>query len=153
MREAKGARKKLAHERTGARVPKAPVVAPDPPSTLSGTARNIWMELVPELHASQVLTTLDLRGLERLCLVWQEVEELTQFIEENGRVVEMIGSQGQKQLKVRPEQSLLADADRRLLQYLVQFGLTPAARTRVHAQGDRKDDADSPEAQYFDLAA
>ncbi len=41
-------------------------------------------------------------------------------------------------IKANPAVAMLADADRRFKSYLVEFGLTPAARTKVKVDGGEK---------------
>ena len=50
-------------------------------------------------------------------------------------------------IKANPAVAMLADADRRFKSYLVEFGLTPAARTKVKVDGGEKEE--DPLNQFF----
>jgi phage terminase small subunit len=44
---------------------------------------------------------------------------------------------------------MLADADRRFKAWLVEFGLTPAARSKVHVQNPDEDEKQDPLQEFF----
>jgi P27 family predicted phage terminase small subunit len=52
-------------------------------------------------------------------------------------------------IKANPAVAMLADADRRFKSYLVEFGLTPAARSKVNTLPDEEEGRKDPLAQYF----
>lgn len=69
-----------------------------------------------------------------------EIEELTVFINENGRTFETKTTNGDPTYKTRPEVSLKNDAMKHLQSLLSEFGLSPAAvgKTKVSKGGERK---------------
>lgn len=90
----------------------------------------------------RVLTQSDLLTLERLCECAAEVRELSAEVKKHGRTYKAGGL-----IKANPAVAMLADADRRLLAYLTNFGMTPAARTKVAPSGDGKDE--NPNDEFF----
>lgn len=122
-----------------AREPKPRRVIPSPPADLSEKARTAWGALSVILDRAGLITEADVFALERACETVAEVQELKADIAENGRTqkVKIKGAKkGEKSVimeRQRPQVSMLQDADRRLKAWLVEFGLTPAARTKVEA--------------------
>jgi len=51
--------------------------------------------------------------------------------------------------RMRPAYSALMDADRRLKAWLVEFGQTPAARSKVKTNGAEDGEKEDPAAAYF----
>ena len=67
-------------------------------------------------------------------------------ITEEGRTY-TVQTEGGFLIKANPAVAMLADADRRFKSYLVEFGLTPAARTKVKVDGGEKEE--DPLNQFF----
>lgn len=104
---------------------------PTPPEHLGDGARAAWFAVCPMLQAMGVLDRADAMALERLCETYAEVVELTRDIRERGRTQTTITESGSEMERQRPQVAMLADADRRFKSYLVEFGLSPAARSKV----------------------
>jgi P27 family predicted phage terminase small subunit len=107
--------------------PKPPALQPSaaaPPRTLDRVGRAEWRRLAPQLQLLGLLTTVDLSALEICCGIYSELRQLR--------------AQRRRWLrdKVRRDELWRVDSalDRKgglYRQYLAEFGLTPAARTRV----------------------
>ncbi len=95
-----------------------------------------------------VLTEADAFALERLCDCYTEILECREEVEARGRIYESVKGEGEVLMKANPAVAMLADADRRFKSYLIEFGLTPAARSKVHATPDDDKKAD-PLAEFF----
>lgn len=122
-------------------------VLPSPPAHVSAAAQMAWGRLTTLLDRMGVLTEADAYALERLAELYAEIVQLTEAIAAEGRVYETVTETGSTIFRPRPEVAMLADADRRFKGYLVEFGLTPAARTKVKADGDQE--KVDPAAKYF----
>ena len=96
-----------------------------------------------------VLTEADACALERLAELYAEIVALTGTIQVEGRTYETITETGSRIFRPRPEVAMLADADRRFRSYLVEFGLTPSARTKVSVDSEATQVATDPAAAYF----
>lgn len=92
------------------------------------------------LHRLGVLTELDAMALERLCECYAEVLSCRRAIKKSGRTYKTTSVTGSVIIKANPAVSQLSDADRRFKGYLVEFGMTPAARTKVKVDGEKEKD-------------
>lgn len=110
--------------------PKPQATRPARPVGMSKAAANAWPKFCDLLEGMGVLTIADGVALERLVETYAEIRALQRKIEKQGRTYETHGESGTL-IKANPAVAMLADADRRLKAYLVEFGLTPAARTKV----------------------
>ena len=133
-------------DRPGREVPDQPEPAPlldlTPPSHLSDNARACWARLAQMLADMGVLTVADLIGFERMCCTYAELQAADYAIEMLGDTTyETKSAKDGFMRRAHPEVAQRADAERRFLAYLSQFGLTPAARTKVSAPGAKKADA------------
>jgi len=111
---------------------------PQPPDDVPDDVRRAWFTLCPLLFSMGVLTPADAIALERLCYCYAEVRQLEAEIAEKGRNQEVETNSGDVMERQRPAVAQLADADRRLKSYLVEFGLTPAARSKVNVSEPEK---------------
>lgn len=123
-----------------------PKGTPIPPEDLGDSVRQAWFAITPILQGMGVLDTSDGLALERLCECYVEVRELTKDIRENGRTQKVQTESGAAFERQRPQVAMLADADRRFKSYLVEFGMSPAARSKVHASPE---DTETPADKYF----
>jgi len=130
------------------REPKPRRVIPSPPAHLSPAALVVWGRASAVLDRMGVLTEADTIGLERICETYVEVVDLTADIAKRGRTQRVKTKAGGYMERQRPQFMMLSDADKRLRAWIVEFGQTPSARSRVHAEDDagRKED---PFAKYF----
>lgn len=127
--------------------PKPAREIPSPPSHLTDWGKTAWGRLTVLLDGMGILTVADTMALERLCDLYAEILHLRQLIDIEGRTYTTKTQMGDFLIKANPAVSMLADADRRFKSYLVEFGLTPAARTKVQVNGGEEDD--DPLNQFF----
>jgi P27 family predicted phage terminase small subunit len=101
----------------------------------SAHAREEWDRIAPELHRLGILTIADYRPLSLYCLAyarWCEAEDALYAEAQNdprsfGLIVE--GAMGGK--VANPLVKIAASASLTLMRFAVEFGFTPASRTRV----------------------
>lgn len=141
------------------REPKAPPGMPERPKHLTGAAaRAAWARFGKLLLDIGVLTQADGAALERLAETYVEVVELQRAITAHGRVyvtysdTPELDKEGrllprQPMYRARPEVAMHSDADRRLRAVLSDFGLNPAARSKITVGGSKE--KDDPAAKYF----
>lgn len=127
--------------------PKKHADPPVAPEHLDDDARRAWDTLAPMLVRLGVLTEADHFALERLAECYSEVREHRAELKEIGHTYETVSATGGVMHRRRPEAVLLADADRRFKGYLVEFGLTPAARSKVESNSDGGEE--DPAEGYF----
>lgn len=116
--------------------PKAEVGAPEMPK-LSREAAKEWRRIVPVLLRIGVLTVLDGKALAAYCHAyarWLQAERdvkrygvtIREPVLHNGRVLRSV-----VRLKRNPALGVSSDALKLMKSFLIEFGLTPAARSRV----------------------
>jgi phage terminase small subunit len=151
------------------KTPDLPSGRPDKPATLSGEAGIEWDRMVARLELMQTLTAVDDGALYQYCLLFGETETLrTEAARlatlgkalrrelkklEGAELVELVGKiVALEQLRARTLQQL-RQGHMAIRQYLVEFGMTPSARTRVKALGAKSSGEPTPQdrlrARYF----
>ncbi|MBC3410709.1 phage terminase small subunit P27 family [Pseudomonas sp. SWRI51] len=120
---------------------------PCTPAHLTSEGQVAWGRLTVLLDRMGVLTEADGFALERLCDCYAEILALREMVDTQGRTYETTSTQGELVLKANPAVAMLADVDRRFKSYLVEFGLTPAARSKVQVK--QHDDEEDPLAEHF----
>jgi P27 family predicted phage terminase small subunit len=95
-----------------------------------------------------VLTEADAFTLERLCDCYTDILECRMLIERDGRTYTSTDQTGNTLIKANPAVVQLRAADSQFKSYLVEFGLTPAARSKVHAEPHDEETKD-PLSKFF----
>ena len=147
---------------TNKREPKPKREIPSCPSHLTDTSKVAWGRLCVLLDRMGVLTEADSLALERLCDCYAEILECRALVERDGRTYSSVTTRTTSEegdettvqevkslLKANPAVAMLGDADRRFKSYLVEFGLTPAARSKVHGSGKEDDKPEDPLNEFF----
>jgi P27 family predicted phage terminase small subunit len=123
--------------------PRPPVGLPDPSlAHLSPTARELWPQFADALLNMGVLTVADGPALTLLVEAFAEGIEARRVLEELGSpYYESVNQQtGATMVRMHPAAARASDADRRFVLLANQFGLTPAARTRVSMSIKKQDE-------------
>lgn len=128
--------------------PKPQRTIPSPPDHLADVAKVAWGRMTVILDRMGVLTEADVFALERMTDVYAEILHHRERLKAEGWTQVVETGAGSQMIRANPSAALLADADRRFKGYLIEFGLTPAARTRVNASGEA-DKGEDKAAQYF----
>lgn len=104
---------------------------PKPPSWLDGKAKHAWRHVAPLLADIRVLTRADRHALELLVDAYSEWRDCRAAVRKHGPVQTVRTKAGGEMVRQRPEVAMAANAWRRVMAALAEFGLTPASRTRV----------------------
>lgn len=117
--------------------PEPEIGKPEAPKWLTGSAREEWNRILPLLLAEKCVSRWDRAALVLYCQEWKTYVEATQKL----RMVRGLLAKGSKgQLMEHPLLRIRDKAFRKLLQVASEFGLTPAARSRLNVQaGDATD--------------
>lgn len=99
------------------------------PEYLPALAAEEWNRIVPELVELGLLSKIDKLGLEGYCFNYHRWRQAEEIIEEMGLTMET--PQGLEMQ--RPEVSIGVQARKQMLEFLREFGLTPASRGKVKA--------------------
>ena len=125
----------LRKDRTNPKEPKLAVALPDVDESLaylSPLAKKLWPDISKVLLGMGVLTIADGAALGLLAEALAEGIIARRTIEACGGATYLSeGRDGQTLIKAHPAFAQAADADRRFMALASQFGLTPAARSRV----------------------
>lgn len=131
-----------------AREPKPKRGVPVMPEGLSIDAAETWTRLVALLDGMGVMTLADAPALERLCECYADILACQKLIRRDGRTYTTTTNTGDTLIKANPAVAQLRAADAQFKSYLIEFGLTPAARSKVNAIDDDKKE-DDPLAEFF----
>jgi P27 family predicted phage terminase small subunit len=112
------------------REPKGIPGVPACPRHLSRMARDAWHRIGQRLKALKVVTDADAEALELACSAYAEYRAARAVIARRGATYVSRTLHGVL-VRKRPEVEIAADAWRRLRLMLVEFGMTPSARTRL----------------------
>lgn len=116
-----------------------PVTRLDPPAWLDEYALEEWRRVVPLLDEVRVLTDADLVQLSNYCATVSIAIRAT--LEVNKSLITYAASSKMK--RASPFVKMARDARAECLRFAIEFGLTPAARSRV--VGQPKKEGDGPQ--------
>jgi P27 family predicted phage terminase small subunit len=102
---------------------------PTCPSHLLGEARREWKRITPELYSVGLLTLIDRAAIAGYCTAWARYVKAEKQLSKRGEVE--VGVNGT--LKVSPWHTVAKNAKEEMRKYLVEFGMSPASRSRVEA--------------------
>jgi len=135
-------------DRTNTKEPQPPARTPRRPTWLDAVAAEHWKVLVPILNRMKVLTSADGPALAAGCAAYSEYRAAYKVLSEQGQTYSVVTDSGTVHRK-RPENEIAASAFQRYRSMLIEFGLTPAARTRVNARDPDDDKHDNVFAMLF----
>jgi P27 family predicted phage terminase small subunit len=107
-----------------------------PPTWLEGPAVAEWRRLAPTLHRLGLLTEIDGDALATYCQTWARWQEAEGQIRKFGMVIK--GKHGFP--VISPYVAVANRAMAQMKSLLVEFGMTPSARTRVKTDASAKPD-------------
>lgn len=101
-----------------------------PPDWLDSEAQAEWTRLAPLLSQLGVLTETDTGALTAYCEAWATWKGATQKIRQFGMVIK--GKEGDLPV-VSPYVKIAHNALTHMRGLLIEFGMTPSSRTKIHA--------------------
>lgn len=122
-------------------------VSPEPPEHLCEIGRAMYRRVAAMTGMAGVSKDLDEMAIEQIAEVYAEWRQACEIIRAEGPYYTTVTATGGEQKKPHPLLSSRAIAARRFHSLLVEFGLTPASRSKVSA-GGLSDDEDDLAAQY-----
>jgi len=106
-----------------------PANSPEMPHGLGRIARTEWKRIVPLLLEIKVLSTLDRAALAAYCTAYQRWILAELEIQKRGLLVE--SPTGPRK---NPAVTISDHAMKLMKSFLIEFGMTPAARTRIQME-------------------
>jgi P27 family predicted phage terminase small subunit len=118
---------------------------PQMPTGLSETAKAEWQARVPELLKLGVLSTNEGAALAAYCYEYARWWEADKEIVKRGLLIEepVVNNKGQvvgHRIKKNPAIAIANEALKIMKSYMVELGLTPAARSRIRVEKPPEDD-------------
>ncbi len=104
--------------------PTSPAVCPQ---WLTGHAKTEWVRLAPELEGLGLLSNIDVTGLAAYCESFSRWREAQDKLEAEGQV--LTASNGAQYAS--PWIGIANGSMDRMRQFLIEFGMTPSARSKV----------------------
>jgi len=108
---------------------------PDCPKWMSLHAKKEWAYLAPKLYDISVLTEIDKGALAILCQSWADYVEAAEQMAGKGKKL-IVTPNGLRQK--HPYENIKNEAFSRWFKMAQEFGLTPAARTKIHVNVEQK---------------
>lgn len=102
-----------------------------PPSYFNDFEKQCWGELAEKFKNSRVLSVMDAWALELLIESYAEWREHKEYLDSNGYTVEEGSERAGWKTRADPRCELKQKAHQRIVNLLLQFGWTPAARTKT----------------------
>lgn len=121
------------HRRLNPREPKPSPGIPVSLIALSTKSQATYAALAAQLEAMGVLTIADGSALELLADVLTEYRAARDVVQTKGATYSCRTKNNGQMTRIRPEVRIAESAMKRALAMLTEFGLTPAARTKVTA--------------------
>ncbi len=108
------------------------------PDWLDEEAKACWKRLVPELKRMGVLSVIDADALCAYCDTWSRWKRAVLFLQQNGDVYTVKDESGKaKYVQQLPQVAMARNLLAALNRYQQEFGLTPAARSRLVIQEEQ----------------
>lgn len=105
------------------------------PSYVTGKARDHWKDIARQLTAVRVLTVMDEAALAAYCIQFNRYMDAKVAVERHGLTMVTITGH----LVIRPEVDIMDRAHDRMIKLLMEFGCTPASRTKVRVAKGAED--------------
>lgn len=136
--------------------PIAPAGDPEMPADLPKAAALEWKRILPELRALGVLSKIDRAALAAYCHAYARWFEAERQVRRIGVVVrepvlhQGIPLKGIARIKKNPAVTVSEGAMKLMKSFLIEFGMTPAARSRLATKPDGgKQKTVDPAEKYF----
>jgi P27 family predicted phage terminase small subunit len=116
--------------------PDIPEGCPSPLEFLEPCARDEWWRLAPELYRLQLLSALDVAAFAAYCASfsrWKRAEEILAQLATSDPAMHGLLIKHEDSVGVNPLVHVSRKAAESMLRAATEFGLTPAARSRISA--------------------
>lgn len=125
------------HRPVNLREPVPPPGRPERPAWVEGEAIEIWDQLVPMLAGSGLAKPIDALVLGRYCCLFAEWLRAKAAIRKSTTYPIKDAEGNVIAIREMPQAGAVRKLASSLLQLEREFGLTPAARTRIHSENEK----------------
>lgn len=115
--------------------PKPKPIAPDCPEHLDDAARAEWFATAPELERVGLLTLLDKAAFAAYCQVYSRWVNAEEHIKKHGLLIKSPNGYPMP----NPYLNIATRALDQMMRLLVEFGLSPSARSRIEVKTPSED--------------
>lgn len=141
-----------------AKEPSAPAGDPEMPADLPKAAQEEWNRIIPELRALGVLSKIDRAALAAYCHAYARWFEAEREITKRGIVIDEFGcsDEGEQfflRSKKNPAVTISESAMKLMKSFLVEFGMTPASRSRLAMKSEEEAKRDPADAYFAKVDA
>ena len=130
-------------ERRNHNEPQVPEGIPACPDHLTQLAKNEWKRICKEMKTLGVLTKIERSAIEQYCTAYGEWRECLKDLEKNGRFI----TSPSGVYVENPAGRALRGHGTTCLKALIEFGMTPVSRSRLHVQ--KTTEENSVEKRFF----
>lgn len=117
------------------------------PAWLAGEAKKEWRRLAAELHAANLLTTVDRAAMAAYCQLWArwvaiETELVATVPGKDGKPMpkhSLTGMTDKGYMYVNPLQGFAIQVLKAMKTYMVEFGMTPSSRSRIRIDAPQEE--------------
>ena len=117
--------------------PKPQLELPPAPEHLSEGAKQEWERTGQQLLKLGLLTSIDKSAFAAYCVVWDRWVEAEQALKKTGPVVKS----GNGSPMLSPFYTVANQSLAQMRQYMIEFGMTPSARSRISVGSNEQSDS------------
>jgi P27 family predicted phage terminase small subunit len=107
-----------------------------PPSDLNEWGVKLWQDITSEYFKLGLITKVDVASLQAVCMEWGVYCEASDLVSAQG--IQVVDDKGNH--AINPARKVASDAFKNYKSMCVEFGLTPASRTRISAPEQKDKD-------------
>lgn len=112
------------------------------PTWLDAVAKKMWVVLVEELTALDLMTNADVYALSIACDAYSNYVKAARAVRKDGQKVEHVNAGKEKNTVQNPSIFIAQKYHLIFKSYLAEFGLSPASRARLATVKDDGDDSE-----------
>jgi len=111
--------------------PQVPPSMPECPGFLDDVAKAQWVKMAAKLEGYGIITDIDETTLAAYCEAYSRWSQAVDHVRQNGAIVKIKGSDYPVQ---NPYIPILTKAFQQMHTMLVELGLSPSSRSRIHVE-------------------
>lgn len=130
-------------ERMNHNEPVLDVAQPEIPDSLGDYGRAEWGRITKEMTELGVISRIERSAIEKYCIAWEKERECEDEVKKEGRFLKFDNGM----IREHPASKAAREYANQCFRALVEFGMTPSSRSRLHVK--KKDAVDTDEQRMF----